>query len=246
MNERKVNKGFNRKEVISVNSSLLLGNEAFHCPHIECQVFAQQEWYHLDENFGATFLGEGPQLESSSPYDDRIPPMGYSIAICNSCENISLWKDERIVYPLKNGSIPPPSNDMPENVKNVYEEAREVFVLSPRSSAALLRLSLELLMPHLLDEPIDNLAKNIKTLTDIGLSEKIELSLESVRVLGNKSTHPGEINLNEDEDTSILLFHILNTIIEELITRKRFVDETFNKLPDIEKDKILKRIEERN
>lgn len=38
-----------------------------------------------------------------------------------------------------------PNDDMPKCVKEVYMEAREVFVYSKRASAALLRLALQLL-----------------------------------------------------------------------------------------------------
>lgn len=38
---------------------------------------------------------------------------------------------------------------MPLEVKVIYDEARAVLNISPRSSAALLRLGLEMLLPHL-------------------------------------------------------------------------------------------------
>jgi len=38
---------------------------------------------------------------------------------------------------------------MPEDVRSVYEEARTIAQLSPRSSAALLRVALERLVHHL-------------------------------------------------------------------------------------------------
>lgn len=62
---------------------------------------------------------------------------------------------QKFIYPVNNTSpkIPSASDSMPEDVKSLYNEAASVFELSPRSSAALVRLSLEtLLKKHLVND----------------------------------------------------------------------------------------------
>ncbi|MBQ7074264.1 hypothetical protein IJM86_04305 [bacterium] len=44
---------------------------------------------------------------------------------------------------------PLPNEDMPSDVKEIYEEARQVSAFSPRAAAALLRVSLEKLTANL-------------------------------------------------------------------------------------------------
>ena len=56
--------------------------------------------------------------------------------------------NQRIIYPqqIYTTQVPAPSKYMPEDVKKMYKEAANVFEISPRSSAALIRLTLELLL----------------------------------------------------------------------------------------------------
>jgi len=46
-------------------------------------------------------------------------------------------------------NAPLPHEDMPDDVKEIYEEARQVSVFSQRAAAALLRVSLEKLTAFL-------------------------------------------------------------------------------------------------
>lgn len=64
---------------------------------------------------------------------------------------MSIWVHEVMILPDQT-IAPPPNEDLPENCIEDYEEARSVFSRSPKSSAALLRLVLQKLMGHLLEE----------------------------------------------------------------------------------------------
>jgi hypothetical protein len=88
---------------------------AFNCPH--CNAFAKQHWKKLDARV-------------SSYYELGM------VAICDHCDNYSIWVDESIVYPLV-GSFPNPHADMPEDIKKDYDEARSIASRSARSAAAL-------------------------------------------------------------------------------------------------------------
>jgi hypothetical protein len=41
------------------------------------------------------------------------------------------------------GGVPFPNNDLPEDIKNDYIEARDILNKSPRGSSALLRLAIQ-------------------------------------------------------------------------------------------------------
>ncbi len=144
-----------------------------------------------------------------------------------------------MIYPT--GSIAPlPSEDMPEDVKADFNEARAIVQASPRAAAALLRLALQKLTIHLGGKG-KNLNEDIKNLVKKGLPPKVERALDVVRVIGNNAVHPGKIDLRDDLDTAILLFELLNMIVDTMITQPRRVDEIYNKLPEGVRKAIEKR-----
>ncbi|ENQ0328721.1 hypothetical protein ACENCQ_001660 [Campylobacter jejuni] len=108
---------------------------AFNCPH--CGVYSRMEW----DGF-------------YNGYNNRIKQVeGYffSESTYYHCERSVIWylKDEnpKIFFP-REVAIPPEEN-MPGNVKEIYEEASLVLSDSPRAACALLRLALQELMKYL-------------------------------------------------------------------------------------------------
>ena len=85
-----------------------LQGTAFHCMH--CGVLAQQTWQVLR-------AGAGPQSYSS----------GYWYCTCRNCTEISIWNEfnGRCVDPIIGGG-PRPHLEMPEDVRQDYEEARRI------------------------------------------------------------------------------------------------------------------------
>ena len=107
---------------------------------------------------------------------------------------------------------------MPEDVAEDFNEARNIFGYSPRSSAALLRLAVQKLCIHL-GQSGKNINNDIAALVKNGLSPQIQKSLDIVRVIGNNAVHPGEIDIQENRETILALFDIINFIVQEMITR---------------------------
>jgi len=198
---------------------------AFHCPH--CDVYAHQAWCHVRYDAGAHLPGR---------FVDNL-----FCSICQRCQEYALWleKQKEMIYPT--ASIAPlPSEDMPEDVKQDFQEARGIANLSPRAAAALLRLSLQKLMIDLTEKG-ENLNEDIGNLVKKGLPEKIQKALDSVRVIGNNAVHPGQINLKDDRETAILLFELVNMIVEFTITQRKRIDAIFEKIPEGAKKQIKKR-----
>ncbi|RLJ03727.1 MAG: hypothetical protein DRP08_03135 [Candidatus Aenigmatarchaeota archaeon] len=195
------------------------GSEAFHCPH--CGTYAHQSWYGI----------------KTVPHLKTIENL--SASFCARCKRHAIWYGDKMIYPAF--SIAPlPVEDMPEDVKEDFIEARNIVNNSPRAAAALLRLALQKLMIYLgvkgrdLNEDIANLVKK-------GLPEKIQKALDAVRVIGNHAVHPGKIDLKDDTQTAIVLFELLNMIVEVMITQPQKVDEIYNKIPNSTKEAIKKR-----
>ena len=162
-----------------------------------------------------------------------------SFTICAKCLKYALWRTDKMIYPVSSNA-PLPVEDMPKDVKEDFIEARNIVNASPRSAAALLRLSLQKLMIHL-GEKGKNINDDIKSLVKKGLSQKIQKKLDIIRVFGNNGLHPGEIDLKDDTSTAISLFKVLNRIIESMITQPKMDDDLYNKIPESTEEAIKKR-----
>mgnify|MGYP004526206565 CR=1 FL=1 len=156
-----------------------------------------------------------------------------SFAICINCKKISIWVDEKMVYP-KPRLTPLPNEDLPDDIKADYEEASLIVQDSPRGACALLRLALQKLMIHL--EEDKNLDKAIKSLIDKKIiNEDLQKALDSVRVIGNSAVHPNELDIKDNKEIAIALFKIINYISEKMLTDKNKVNEIYNILPETAK-----------
>lgn len=152
---------------------------------------------------------------------------------------------EYILYPIiQIGPTPNPRAGMPAEVAKVFKEAQIVFSHSPRSSAALLRLALQMLFRHI-KLPGKNIDDDIRTLVQKKiLSTRSQKACDSIRIIGNNAVHPGEIDINEKPNTALNLFNLLNYIVEDLIIARQ-IDKTYSSLPEAakkaaeEKDKKL-------
>lgn len=144
-----------------------------------------------------------------------------------------------MIYPVSS-TIEEPNQDMPEEVKDLYNEARSVFKLSPKAGAALLRLGLQKLCKYLGGKG-ENINEDIGWLVKQGLPPKIQEAFDSIRVIGNNGVHPGEINLDENKDLAAALFPLMNLIVEKMISDPKKIDEIYKCLPPRALEAIGKR-----
>jgi hypothetical protein len=197
-----------------------LHERGFHCPH--CGVYANQEWFDLDYYYGGS---------------NRPTPM--KVARCARCTKLSYWFEERMVEPPL-VPVEPPHIDLPDDCRPEYEEAMRVFGGSPRAAAALLRLCIQKLMPHLGGQG-RNINEDIKGLVQKGLPVLVQKALDVARVVGNNAVHPGEIDLNDTPGTAQALFGVINYIVEDRIARPREIEALYNSLPEGARAAIGKR-----
>lgn len=219
--------------------------EAFNCPY--CGVYAKQNWLFssylrsLDRRIKDIAISICEHCSESLVWVEDLDSMGPS-RIPNIVDDSPRPKepyDGRLVYP-QNSLAPMPAVDMPGQIRDDYLEARNVVSESPRSAAALLRLCVQKLMP-ILGEKGKDINDDIASLVNKGLPVSIQQALDSLRVIGNEAVHPGTIDLNDDRETALALFGLLNVIVERLITQPKQIEEIFNKLPESKRDAITKR-----
>jgi hypothetical protein len=193
----------------------------FHCPN--CGVYSHQYWsktYYQD----STGFGKIPDTD---------------ISTCSHCHRSSFWHLEKLIYPSI-GSVPLPNADLPPEILEDYDEAREIINQSPRGASALLRLAIQKLCMHL-GQSGKNINSDIAALVKIGLPVKIQQALDYVRVIGNNSVHPGQIDLKDNFEIAQNLFDLINIIAEVMITQPKEIEKLYNTLPDEQKKAINKR-----
>lgn len=161
------------------------------------------------------------------------------ISECYDCKKITVWVHQHPVYPpLKNG--PPPNPDLPDGTFQDYEEARSILELSPRGAAALLRLCIQKICIHL-GEKGRKIDDDIASLAAKGLHPVVKKSLDIVRVVGNDAVHPGTMDLNDDRETALQLFSLVNAICEQMISLPKSVEDLYQKIPQSKRDAIDER-----
>lgn len=203
-----------------------LDKKAFTCPH--CDAYAAMDWTNL-----AAMTARGL---SWSPI---------WTATCHHCNKNSIWLNEEgygiqeMIYP-KSSIAPLPNPDLPAECMKDYMEARSIAEGSPRGAAALLRLCVQKLAVHL-GGTGNNINEDIATLVQNGLPLRIQQALDVVRVVGNNSVHPGEMNIEDQPQTALALFSLINLIVENQITQPNNVAYLFSTLPDGAKNAVNKR-----
>ncbi len=186
---------------------------SFTCPH--CGVHAMQNWSDLMTQFD----GRGGWIRQK----DMI------VGLCDHCSKITIWLKDEMLFPSKS-SVPASNEDLEEDIKKDYNEAAEIVEKSPKSAAALLRLAIQKLCKQL-GEKGENINNDIGELVKKGLPIKIQKSLDIVRVVGNESVHPGQINLDDNKETAYKLFDLINLIANTMITQPKEIDNLYNNLP---------------
>ncbi len=197
---------------------------AFNCPL--CGAYADQRWQQAYFSYGSG--------------STEIKYLG--VCYCNHCQKYTVWRAGKMISPVT-GNAPLPNPDLPDEVKEDYEEARSIVAQSPRGAAALLRLTIQKLCAHLGEKGKD-INKDIGSLVKKGLAEKIQQALDVVRVVGNNAVHPGQIDLNDNPEIASNLFMLVNMIAEQMITQPKHVDDLFEALPEGAKNQIEERDKE--
>lgn len=194
---------------------------SFNCPY--CNAYAKQTWFTAAKFSGSFTFGVGETF----------------FCFCSHCERYSIWYDQVMIFPDFAG-IDPPNGDFDMDIVADYNEAASILHKSPRGAAALLRLALQKLCKQL-GEAGKDINTDIGNLVKKGLSSTIQQALDALRVIGNESVHPGQLDLRDDPATAQALFKLLNKIAETMITEPRQIQEIYDKIPDSKKKAIEER-----
>ena len=205
------------------------GETAFTCPH--CAVYSAQLW--------AGLMGRVPEQRAGMQVHKVLSMPNFSVSRCDHCGKDAIWFGEVLVFPTVAVGEPPHA-DMPAECAADFEEARRVFSASPRAAAALLRLVVQKLMPHL-GEKGRTLDDDIASMVAKGLPLSVQQALDVCRVVGNNAVHPGEIDLQDTPDIALRLFGLINFVVQDRITRPKDIQALVSSLPPQSRAQVEKR-----
>jgi hypothetical protein len=202
--------------------------EAFTCPH--CGTLSLM--HKICVSFkGVSAITMAPNLRQGTNWVE--------IASCQNCKKKTIWIDNIYAYP--DIVAEEANSDMPESVKQLYDEAGLIYNKSPRAACALLRLAIDRLCNELGENDRD-INKNIGALVKKGLPQSVQQALDVVRVVGNKAVHPGQIAFDvDDRGTATMLMRLLNIIVDRMITEPNEIDSLYQGLPESARESIEKR-----
>jgi hypothetical protein len=208
--------------------------DGFHCPHPTCGVFSRQRWFRSARFFSDARLGGNDHIDTR-----------FLLAVCDRCGDVSIWRDDKMIFPTSSPAAKPHKSTPPEILGDVHE-ARAIVTTSPRGAAALLRLATEKLAALLVEKPGrpsgKDLNDNIHILVTDGLPKSIQQALDSLRVIGNEAVHPGQLDLKDDQETALRLFRLINVIVENRIAEPAEIALLYDsKVSGAKKDQIEKR-----
>lgn len=151
-----------------------------------------------------------------------------NLSQCYACDQFAIWLGEGLIWPHASEAPEPPS-DLPQGLLSDYLEAAQIVNLSPRGSAALLRLLIQNLCKHL-GAPGKNINDDIAFLVAKGLDPRVQQSLDTVRLVGNDALHPGFMDLRDDRSTALALFGLVNIIVDIMISQPAHIADLYGRL----------------
>jgi hypothetical protein len=147
----------------------------------------------------------------------------YYVAVCRGCKRIALFEKDKLVFPT--GSGIPAAECMPQEAKEVFEEAQSIINLSPRAACAMLRICVER-MVNASGAKGGNLDEKINSL---GLPATMARLAHACRLVGNDAVHNSVIDFSVGSDEALAvsgaLSRFANRLAEELFGMAAEADE---------------------
>lgn len=203
--------------------------EVFKCPH--CDGFCQQKTVY----------------ESEKMWDKIIESNGVYICFkCLNCSQLHLYHliiwDLDIggeayynaiqLYPMDTvpNGVDLPNEHLPADIKSDYLEAALIVEKSPRGAAALLRLCIQKLCHNHFDKKI-TINEAVKRLNNVTPNKDLIKALDIVRVIGNEAVHPGQLDLQDDQDTAKFMFSLVNYIAGNMMQSNEIKEKYVSLVP---------------
>lgn len=216
--------------------------ESYKCPHcgtltmflfkLVVSTYPERRETALMDYFYETQNGE-LEYRANGAFRFSLPKRVF-VTECCSCGNLVYWEKGDIKYPVRSGIAP--AKDMPEDAKEVFNEAQAIIGLSPRAACALLRVCLEKIVDwYGENEHVEGFKKSdklYKKIETIGISPAFQRICKACRIAGNEHAHSGEIDLSGEDSFEIAeaMSRMINSLVNTWIAPIRESEEVLRKL----------------
>ena len=188
-------------------------------PVLKCFLKAGELRTYADD-YGRTY---GTGFRSDADECEFYAPELVCLWRCPNCKKLTLEINGKISYPI--GSGIPAVDCMPQDAKEVFEEAQSIINLSPRAACAMLRICVER-MVNASGAKGGNLDDKINSL---GLPATMARMAHACRLVGNDAVHNAVIDFSVGSDeaqaVSGALSRFANRLAEELFGMAAEADE---------------------
>lgn len=192
-----------------------------------CNVFSNQEWNDRRVNDNGEIYISNQNIN-------------LSVCKCQHCGYLSFWYLKKLAWPL-NSLIEAPIDEIPEDIKILYNEARSFIELSPKGSCAIIRLALQKLCNRLAgQDEKKKIDGAIKKLVENGLPKLLQKAMDSIRIIGDETVHPGQINIDDNREFAVAMFRMMNIIVKKIILEPKEIDDLYQLMPENKKEEIRK------
>lgn len=178
-----------------------------------------------------------------SLFNSRIVGILFDIRICSNCGGRTYWEvikkipvdsnpedmnaysnfDEEIIqiYPQNSSIDFEPDVNMSNEETSLFNEAKDIFDRSPKSSAALLRCVLESVLRRKFEKHSKSMLGVILSDDDVKeeLGENILSICEACKIIGNQSAHSSLLIYKDENINDVkILFELVNLVVGKLIS----------------------------
>lgn len=144
--------------------------------------------------------------------------------------------EEKLIYPIKSSLDIESNEDMTDEQKNLFNEAKNIFDNSPKAAGALLRSVIENILRKKYDKHKSSLLGSILNDKDVekDLGGKIMEMCKTCQLIGNDAAHSSlMIYLDENKEEVKFLFELINLITEQLVSKPKKEQELLQKCESI-------------
>lgn len=198
-------------------------------------------------------------------YDQSISNLLIVTRICSKCGHRCYWEiitkyklrtkekdsrdlddyetEEKIIYPNISLIDIEPNEDLTNEQKQLFNEAKDIFDISPKAAGALLRSVIERILRDKFPEYSKWFLGRILSRPEVknALSNEIIQLCETCKLIGNDAAHSSMIIYEDESKQEVeLLFELINAIAEELLSKPRKRQEKLDKSKEINESKKLK------
>jgi hypothetical protein len=142
----------------------------------------------------------------------KVKMANLHLSSCHSCNGFALWLGTRLAFPIN-------VEKTPALVEEDFEEAAAILNKFPRGATALMRVSIQKLMP-LLRQDGENLNDSMSSLVRKGLEVEVQQAMEVLQVLGNGPVQPTSLDTEEDKEMALRFVDSLKAILERRMLNK--------------------------